>query len=104
MSKVHGAQCDQCTRHCVPGDGLTWITLEDGPIKVTCYVKNERRSNISYGRLDFCSIDCLVAYVAALQAEIPPATHNVDVIRHQSVLNEPISKFTGDDAHGKEET
>lgn len=102
MSKVHGARCDQCRQHCIPGDGKTWITISDGPIKVTRFIKDERRSNRAYGRLDFCSIECLVSYIEDLQSKIPPASHMLDIVQHQTIINAPISKFIGENTNGKE--
>lgn len=92
MSKVHGARCDQCGQHCVPGDGRTWITIKDGPVKVTRHVRGDRKSNVGFGRLDFCSIGCLVSYINDLQAGMSPATRNIEIVRCQAVLTEPISE------------
>jgi hypothetical protein len=76
----------------VPGDGRTWITIKDGPVKVTRHVRGDRKSNVGFGRLDFCSIECLVAYINDLQKTMPVATQDVEIVRRQTVLTEPVSE------------
>ena len=101
MSQARGVKCDHCGQYCVPGDGRTWITIKDGPIKVTRHVHNARKTNIAYGRFDFCSIGCLVSYINDLQEKMPDATHDVEFIRHRAIFSEPISEPTGDEQDGK---